>query len=264
MTANQHLASTTAQARPSSIVEPTYLDRGLDALIARLDQNRELTADAKRALRNAAGPVTVFDAGAEMSRQHSSPNHSLLVAAGTAARSNMVENGERQITAFHLVGDFVDLHAFHLDRLDHGVDALTQVTAIPFAHAVLRRLTREYPDLIQLFWRSSILDGAIHRQWLVAMGRMTASRHMAHFFCEHYLRAKAVGLGDEFSFAFEITQAQLADALGLSTVHVNRVLQELRGLGLFEWGHGSVTILDWEALRDLGQFDETYLGAIGN
>jgi CRP-like cAMP-binding protein len=240
------------------------LDRGLDALLARLDQNGELSVDAKRALRFAAGPAMVFDAGAEMSRQHSSPTHSLLVVSGTAARYTLVENGDRQITAFHLTGDFVDLHAFHLPKLDHGVDALTRVTAIPFSHAALRRVTHQHPDLTQLLWRSSILDGAIHRQWLVAMGRMPASSHMAHFFCEHYLRAKAVGLAEEFSFAFELTQVQLADALGLSTVHVNRILQELRGLGLLEWGNGSVTILDWEALRALGQFDETYLGAIGN
>lgn len=240
----------------------SHLDDGLDALLARLNYRDELTADERSAIIVAAGQVVSFCAGEDMSLQHSSPNFSLLLASGIAARYNLVESGERQITALHILGDFVDLHAFLLTKLDHGVSAMTDVVAIQFPHAALHNITQQHPHLTRMLWLSTILDGAIHRQWLLAMGRMSALGHMAHLFCEQYTRAKVVGLVEDKSFTFNLTQAHLADAMGLSPVHVNRTLQELRRRSLIDWEDGVMTILNWSALQELGQFDDTYLDIV--
>jgi CRP-like cAMP-binding protein len=168
--------------------------------------------------------------------------------------------GEQQITAFHILGDFVDLHSLLLSKLDHGVSAVTDVLAVEFPHAKLLEITEKLPHLTRMLWLSTILDGAIHRQWLVAMGRMPALGHIAHLFCEHFVRARVVGLvQNDASFPFDITQNALADALGLSGVHANRMVQELRRRHLVRWEEGIVTILDWKTLQRVGQFDDTYL-----
>lgn len=235
------------------------LNQALDALCARLGVRDQISPDEQDALRAAAGDIVTFAAGADIVREHSSPNSSLLVASGIAARYNLVESGERQVSAFHIAGDFVDLHAFLLTKLDHGLSALTEVTAIQFPHSALQQLTDQFPFLTRMLWLSTVLDGAIHRRWLLAMGRLSALSHMAHLLCEQYLRARRVGLGSGWSVPFDLTQMQLADGLGLSVVHVNRTLQELRRRSLVDWEHGTLTINDWDALRHLGEFDETYL-----
>jgi CRP-like cAMP-binding protein len=230
--------------------------------MAKLDFRDELTGDEKKAVVAASGKVVSFRAGEDMSLQHSKPSHSLLVASGIAARYSLVESGERQITALHILGDFVDLHAFLLTKLDHGVSAMTDVVAVQFPHAALNQITQQHPHLTRMLWLSTILDGAIHRQWLLAMGRMSALAHMAHLFCEQYTRANVVGLVEGKSFSFNLTQTHLADAMGLSPVHVNRTLQELRRRSLIDWEDGIMTVLDWNALQELGQFDDAYLDAV--
>ena len=240
----------------------SHLDRGLEALLARLNYRDELSADEKSAIMLASGQVVSFRAGEDMSLQHSSPSYSLLLASGIAARYNLVESGERQITALHILGDFVDLHAFLLTKLDHGVSAMTDVVAVQFPHAALHDITQQHPHLTRMLWLSTILDAAIHRQWLLAMGRMSALAHMAHLFCEQYTRAKVVGLVQDESFPFDLTQVHLADAMGLSPVHVNRTLQELRRRSLIDWEDGIINILNWDVLQELGQFDDTYLDIV--
>ena len=237
-----------------------WLATGVEALLKRLDWRDHLAQEEREALRAAAGPVRYFAAGQPMAEQHSSPQSSLLLASGMAARHNMLEMGEQQITAFHILGDFVDLHSLLLSRLDHGVSAVTDVVAIEFPHDKLLEITERLPHLTRMLWLSTIMDGAIHRQWLVAMGRMPALSHLAHLFCEHCVRARVVGLvQNDDSFSFDITQSALADALGLSAVHVNRMVQELRRRHLLEWDKGVATILDWKTLQRVGQFDDTYL-----
>ncbi|HEY8576875.1 MAG TPA: Crp/Fnr family transcriptional regulator [Devosia sp.] len=234
-------------------------DHRLFHLFRRLDIRDTLSADEKQALAEAAGNTVQYSAGSDMSSEGDSPDRSQLLIGGMAARYNRVESGDRQITAFHIAGDFVDLHGFLLARLDHGVSAVTDVTVVEFPHVNLTAVTERFPHLTRLLWLSTLLDGAIHRQWLVAMGRLSALSHMAHLFCEHYLRADTVALAAGMSFPFNITQEQLADALGLSTVHVNRTIQELRRLGLISWDGRTVTIHDWERLQQVGQFDPTFL-----
>ncbi|HEY8575650.1 MAG TPA: Crp/Fnr family transcriptional regulator [Devosia sp.] len=232
----------------------------VEALLKRLDWRDHVAQEERETIQAAAGPLKYFAAGQPIIEQHARPKSSLLMASGMAARHNILEMGEQQITAFHILGDFVDLHSLLLSKLDHGVSAVTDVVAVEFPHAKLLEITERLPHLTRMLWLSTILDGAIHRQWLVAMGRMPALGHIAHLFCEHFVRARVVGLvQNDASFPFDITQNALADALGLSGVHVNRMVQELRRRHLVRWEDGIVTILDWKTLQRVGQFDDTYL-----
>lgn len=187
------------------------------------------------------------------------PAESSLLLDGFAARYKIFSNGRRQITAIHVPCDFVDLHSFILKTMDHGVLALTPCRVAVVPHGALERITDEHPHLTRLLWLNTLIDGAIHREWLTAMGRLSATAHMSHFICELFLRLKVVGRADGDTIQLPLTQAELGDTLGLSTVHVNRVLQELRKDGLIRWQGDALRILDWERLKKVGEFTTTYL-----
>lgn len=198
-------------------------------------------------------------AKADIVQEGDSPQFSCLMLSGLSARYHILADGRRQISALHIPGDFVDLHSLLLGRMDHGVAALTDCTVALVAHDHLRRITETQPHLTRLLWLSTLIDAAIHRIWLVTAGRLSASGQLAHLLCELFERMKVVGLTGERSFRFAISQTELGDALGLSTVHVNRTIRDLRERGLIEWRGADVIISDWQRLRELAQFDPTYL-----
>lgn len=228
-------------------------------LVLKLEQRDHLSEDERRVLENAISRVRVVEADEDIVHEGESPSESSLLLDGFAARYKIFANGRRQITAIHVAGDFVDLHSFLLKIMDHGVLALTPCRVAVVPHAVLERITGEHPHLTRLLWLSTLIDGAIHREWLNAMGRLSATANLAHFICELFLRLKIVGRTDGDTFQLPLTQAELGDALGLSTVHVNRVLQELRKEGLIRWQGDALTILDRERLENVGEFAPTYL-----
>ena len=178
---------------------------------------------------------------------------------GFAARYKLLASGKRQITAIHIPGDFVDLHSFTLKRMDHGIAALSACKIAVVPHEALHRITEEHPHLTRLLWLNTTIDGAIHRQTVVLLGRQDARGKLAHLVCELYVRLKTVREVDGLRFRLPVTQAELGDMLGLSTVHVNRTLQDLRGEGLLTWERADVEILDWERLCETAQFDPDYL-----
>ena len=219
----------------------------------------DLSDDERNAILAAAGASRSFAAGKDIVTQGDRPSFSTLVVKGMTARYSTVEDGGRQITGLHIAGDFVDLHSFPLQLMDHSVTAITPCEVVTFPHQHLMRITENYPHLTRVLWLLTLLDGAIHRQWMVTKGRLTADEQMAHLFCEQYVRAQMAGLAGGQSYPFPLTQVQFGDALGLSIVHTNRTLQRLRRTGALEWEGGVVEILDWPLLRELGQFDPTYL-----
>jgi CRP-like cAMP-binding protein len=228
-------------------------------LVLKLEQHDQLSDDEKRVLESAISRVRVVEADEDIVHEGEHPSESSLLLDGFAARYKIFSNGRRQITAIHVAGDFVDLHSFLLKTMDHGVLTLTPCRIAVVPHAALERITDEYPHLTRLLWLNTLVDGAIHREWLTTMGRLSATAHMAHFICEVFLRLKAVGRTDGDTIQLPLTQAELGDTLGLSTVHVNRVLQELRKEGLIRWQGDALTILDWERLEKVGEFTPTYL-----
>lgn len=234
-------------------------DPVIAAFLSKLERRDVLSAPEREALIAAAGPVVDYAAGVDMVREGDRPDRSTLVVEGFAIRYRVLSDGQRQITAIHIPGDFVDLHSFVLRTMDHSVGALSTCRVVTFPHPNLVRITEEFPHLTRLLWLMTLIDGAIHREWIVAMGRRSSSGQLAHLICELYVRLGVAGLVKDGSFVFPISQAQLSDALGLSAVHVNRVLQELRAEKLISWESQIVRILDWEALRDRAEFDVGYL-----
>ena len=201
----------------------------------------------------------VYEAKQDLVRQDERTGHSSLLVEGWTARSKSLEDGSRQITALHIPGDFVDLHSFLLHKMDHSVVALTPCRVAFVPHENLLRVSQEQPHLTRLFWLSTLVDAAIHRNWQVALGRLPAVNRMAQLICEIYARLEAVGLARDFMFELPLTQPIIADALGLSLVQVNRSLQEIRRRELLAWNGRTVKILDWDQLAAFSQFDPTYL-----
>jgi CRP-like cAMP-binding protein len=231
----------------------------IEPLLAKLELRDPLHPQEREALAASFAAPRSCAAGEVLVAQGSSPDESTLLLSGMTGRVTMVRDGRQQITALHIAGDFVDLHSLLIRRMDHSIIALSSCRVTTVAHARLRTLTSQFPHLARLLWLSTLLDSAIHRQWLVAMGRLDALAHMAHLLCELSLRLRVIGLTEGDHFELPLSQATFADALGMSPVHVNRTLQELRGRKLVAWKGKRVTITDWAALAELAEFDPTYL-----
>lgn len=230
------------------------------AFIRKLERRDVLGSEEKAALLAAAGTIETYPAGADLVREGERPGRSSLVASGFTIRYRVMDDGGRQITAIHVPGDFVDLHSFLLKTMDHAVGALSACRVVTFPHANLKLITERYPHLTRMLWLMTLLDSAIHREWIVAMGRRTALQQMAHLLCEIFTRLSVVDLAERHTeLTLPISQAELGDALGLSTVHVNRTLQQLRADRLISWQGQAVRILDWDRLADVAEFNDAYL-----
>jgi CRP-like cAMP-binding protein len=206
-------------------------------------------------------PITVQEVGrgVDIVREGDRPSQCCLIVEGFACRYNVTSEGKRQIQSFHTPGDLPDLQSLHLKVLDHNLRTLTPSKLGFIPHQSVDELWRRQPNIAAALWRDTLVDAAIFREWIMNVGRRDAYARMAHILCEVFTRLKAVGLAPGNSFALPITQTELADATGLSTVHVNRTLQALRMAGLITLRDGQVTIRDPEGLKSAGDFDPIYL-----
>lgn len=198
-------------------------------------------------------------AGVDIAQQYSSPAYSSLVLDGFAARYVVLLNGARQITELNVPGDFVDLHSLMMNPMDHGVVALTDCAISRAPHEGLRRLTETEPHLTRLLWMDTLIDAAVHRQWIAGLGRRTALARLSHLLCELYLRLVTVHRAGDWRMELPLSQAVLADVLGLSDVHVNRSIAQLRASGLVAWTGRVIELRDWDALAKQAEFDPAYL-----
>ena len=228
-------------------------------LVEKLSLRDALSPEEVAALETVLGPSRTISAGADIVREHSHPLQSTLLISGFSARYSTLRDGGRQITEINVSGDFIDLHSLLMKQMDHGVLALTDCVIANAPHARLIELTERHPHLGRLLWLDTIIDAAIHRQWLVAMGRRSGLSHLAHLVCELYLRLRAAGQAGDMTFDLPLTQSVLGDALGLSTVHVSRLITELRGEGVVNWSGRRIEIADWHRLAEIAEFDATYL-----
>jgi CRP-like cAMP-binding protein len=227
--------------------------------LMRLRARDRVSAEEEQAIRAAiletrevAARTTIIRAGQLLST-------STLLLDGLMCRYKDLRNGERQITELHVPGDFVDLHSFSLKRLDHNIMALTPCRIAVVPHERLTRITEEHPHLARMYWFSTNLDAAIHREWVVSLGRRSAVSKTAHLFCELHVRLGLVGLADETSYDLKLTQVDIAECLGLTAVHVNRTLRDLRERGTVAFSKGRVTIQDMARLRKIAEFEPDYL-----
>lgn len=230
-----------------------------DRLIAKLESIGTLTAGERAAIRALPLRVRQVAEDTDIVRDGDTPTESCLLLEGFLCRYKMLLDGGRQILAIHTAGDIPDLQSLQLKVMDHSVGTLTPCKVAFIAHAALHDITRAHPGIMALFWRDTLIDAAIFREWLTGVGRRSAHQRIAHLICEIHLRLKVVGLTDDNGFELPITQAELADALGLSTVHVNRVLQDLRRDGLIISRGKFLAVTDWRTLEQAGGFDPRYL-----
>jgi CRP-like cAMP-binding protein len=178
---------------------------------------------------------------------------------GVGCTYKVTADGRRQIVAFNIPGSIPDLQSLHLETLDTSVGTLDPCTVGFVQHEALHDLCERFPRIATAFWRKSLIDAAIYREWVINIGQRDAYKRLSHLLCEMVVRLKAVGLASDQSCHLPITQSELGDALGISTVHVNRVLQQMRADGLVSTKGSTLTIPDWEALKQAGDFDPIYL-----
>jgi CRP-like cAMP-binding protein len=183
---------------------------------------------------------------------------STMLIEGTAARV-MPRNRGRHIVALHVPGDFVDLHAYALKRLDHDLVTVGPSLLGFVPHERLSEILRDEPHLARLLWFSTLLDAAIHREWIVRLEELTAEGRLAHLLSELWHRLELVGLGEDDGFDLPLSQIELSNACGTTTVHMNRTVRALREAGVAEIRRGRVNVPDRARLEKLGKFDPAYL-----
>jgi len=228
-------------------------------LIVKLESLARLDAADRQGLADLPIRTRSVEAGVDVAAHGDIPTECAFVIDGLLCRYALTGGGGRQIVSFHIPGDLPDRDSLHLTALDHSIGALSASRVAFIPHAALYRLVKNSPNIALALWRDAVVEGGVYRQWLTSIGRRTARQRLAHVICETLTRMEAVGQVDNDQFHFPATQLQLGDALGLSSVHVNRTLQELRTDGLLTWKGTVVTILDRARLREAGDFDPGYL-----
>lgn len=227
--------------------------------LKKLRRRIEISSEEERAIRSAVAEIRHIPADELVVRSGEDLNASLLLIDGWMARSKDLPGGERQVTELHVAGDFADLHGYTLKRLDHDVLALTDCRVAVVPHERIREITEDFPRLARVYWFSTNIDAAIHRELALSLGQRSAIGRMAHLFCELYVRLEIVGHTHNDSYEFPLTQRELSECLGLTVVHANRTLQELRRRGLVELENRQLTIRDRGGLEGVAEFDAAYL-----
>ena len=225
-----------------------------------LGRTREaLSQEERQVLEDSVSAVRTVPARTQLMRRGELVNQSTLLLDGFVCRYLDDREGYRQLVSLHVAGDFIDLHGFPMKRLDHDIATLSQCTLASVEHRTLADILVKHPRLTRWLWFSTLLDAAIHREWIFRLGRLGAEGRVAHLFCELNARLEMVGLAAGGRFAFPATQADVAEACGITGVHVNRVLRLMRERGLALFRSGEARILDYPRLRALAEFDPVYL-----
>lgn len=192
-------------------------------------------------------------------RDRERPKHCCLVIDGYAVRSKTTRQGRRQILSIHIPGDIPDVQSLHLEVMDHDLITLSPATLGFIPHIAIREMHRMRPRVAEIFWRESLIDAAMFREWIVNVGQRQAPSRMAHLILELKRRLEVIGPVIGNAFQLPMTQDELGDALGLTAVHVNRTIKQLRDGGLIEFHRQTVKILNQKKLEELADFDELYL-----
>ena len=228
-------------------------------LFRKLERRDDLNDAERAALEGSVSRIVECPPRAVIVRENVLLDTSNLLLAGHCCRYKDLPSGQRQILELHVPGDFVDLHSFPLKKLEHNIMTLTPVRIAYVPHVRLKAITETYPHLARMLWFSTMLDAAIHREWLLSLGRRSAIGRLAHLFSELLVRMEVAGLTEGDSYPLPITQIDLADSTGLTAVHVNRMLRELRNTNVMSFRDGRVTIDDLAMLHRMGSFDPAYL-----
>ena len=230
-----------------------------ERLVQKLKLSNPLSAAESKAIERLPIIIKKIPAHTFVVREGGRPHQCCLLIEGVVCRSKTTDTGKRQILSIHIAGDIPDLQSLHLHVMDHDLTTLQSCTIGLIPHDALRALTREHPLITEALWRDTLIDAAVFREWIVNVGRRPAATRLAHLLAEIGTRLQRMGLAAGDRFELPMTQLDIADALGLTSVHVNRVIQELRHAGLLELRKHSVFLPDLPRLKELGDFNDLYL-----
>ncbi|MEE7475937.1 Crp/Fnr family transcriptional regulator [Methylobacterium hispanicum] len=228
-------------------------------LIDKLERFTRLSDEDRQVLKALARKVRLIEAGVDIIQEGDRPETVNLFLDGWACRYKQLEDGRRQIVAFFVPGDLCDIHIYVLREMDHAIAAITPVRLATVPREILLDTMDRHPRITRALWWESLVNAAIQREWTVNIGRRTALERLAHLFCELFLRLRAVGLAEGSTCPFPLTQLELADATGLTNVHVNRTLKEMRNAGLILLKSRQLTVPDLAALQKAALFNPNYL-----
>lgn len=228
-------------------------------LIDKLERFTRLSVEDRQVLKALARKVRLIEAGVDIIQEGDRPETVNLFLDGWACRYKQLEDGRRQIVAFFVPGDLCDIHIYVLREMDHAIAAITPVRLATVPREILLDTMDRHPRITRALWWESLVNAAIQREWTVNIGRRTALERLAHLFCELFLRLRAVGLAEGSTCPFPLTQLELADATGLTNVHVNRTLKEMRNAGLILLKSRQLTVPDLAALQKAALFNPNYL-----
>ena len=231
----------------------------LQPLIRKLESITTISDEERAAIEGLPVKVRALKPRQDIVRDGDTASQCCVILEGWLCRYKIVSEGKRQIFSFHIAGDIPDLPSLHIPLMDHSLATITAATVAFIPHEALHDLTSRFPSVAAKLWRDTLVDAAIFREWLVCMGRRNAFDHLAHLLCEMYLKQAAVGLAGDHRCPLPMTQVDLADATGMSNVHINRVLQEMRGKGMITLRSNTLVIQAWEELLQAAEFDGTYL-----
>jgi CRP-like cAMP-binding protein len=228
-------------------------------MVQRLERRSSLAQADREALLGLPHNVKKLAAGAHIVRDGDTPDFCTLLLSGFAYRYKITGEGGRQIISLHCAAEFLDLQNSFLGVADHSVQMLTEGELAMIPVGLLQELALTRPAIGRALWIDTLIDASIFREWVVNVGRRDSRARVAHLLCEFSLRLEAAGLAKNHQYELPMTQEQLADAVGLTSVHVNRVLKQLGEEGLIERDRRSIVIVDWKRMREVGDFNERYL-----
>ena len=231
----------------------------MQALTSRLEAFTRLSPEDKAALANLSKVSRVVAPRRDLIREGERPNFVHLMVDGWACRYKTLPDGRRQVVAFFVPGDFCDLNVYILKQMDHSIAAITRLAVADISREEMDALTHKHPRITQALWWESLVQHAIQREWTLNLGQRSAYERIGHLLVEVYLRLKTVGLTWNGTCDFPLTQVDIADATGLTPVHVNRTLQELRRDELIELERKQLNIPDLHRLMDVAMFNANYL-----
>ena len=231
----------------------------INPLVRKLEGFNPLSEDDCAALQAISSPVEMVPAQTDLVREGEKPKGVVLLIDGMAYRYKTRKDGNRQIVAYLLPGDMGDLDAGLLDEADHSLGTFSACKVVWIDPGTLAEIKQDHSEIARAMRMSTLVDEATLREWLLNVGRRSSVERLAHLFSELLVRHQAVGLAEANSFELRVTPAELGDTTGLSTVHVNRAVQELRRQGLIAFDGKILTVLDMAQLKALAEFSPNYL-----
>lgn len=228
-------------------------------MASKLEAFTTLSADDRAALAQLSQNIRFVDARSDLATESDRRLHIHLILDGWACRYKALPDGSRQIVSFLIPGDFCDINAHILKQMDHNIGAITRLKVAVITPEAMSKLTSANPRMTEALWWNELVELAVQREWTLNVGQRTAYARLAHILVELYLRLRAVGRTLDGRCDFPATQSDLADATGLTAVHVNRTLQELRRDGLIKLERKQLHILDLDGLIDVSMFNPNYL-----